>query len=95
LSLGITLLAEKVETVEQLNVAKGLGFSLFQGYFFAKPTTLTKSHNPGNTNVLLRMIAKLNDPKAEVTEIAQLIELDPNLSFKVLRVVNAAATHVR
>ena len=35
--LGITTLAEGVETIEELKVLRGLGINLFQGYYFAKP----------------------------------------------------------
>ncbi|MCG8016411.1 MAG: HDOD domain-containing protein [Candidatus Thiodiazotropha sp. 'RUGA'] len=88
---GITLLAEKVETREEYETAKRLGFTLFQGYFFAKPQTLSTTRNPGNRKILLRTIAQLNDPNADIEEVAKLIELDPNLSFKLLRVINSAA----
>ncbi|MCG7990928.1 MAG: HDOD domain-containing protein [Candidatus Thiodiazotropha lotti] len=91
LSRGITLLAEKVETREQFETAKRLGFNLFQGYFFAKPQTLSTTRNPGNRSVLLRTIAQINNPNADIEDVAKLIELDPNLSFKLLRVINSAA----
>lgn len=35
--LGITTLAEGVETLEELTVLRDLGITLFQGYYFAKP----------------------------------------------------------
>lgn len=35
--LGITTLAEGVETLDELKVLRELGISLFQGYYFAKP----------------------------------------------------------
>lgn len=35
--LGITLLAEGVETKAELDVLKGMGIPLFQGYYFARP----------------------------------------------------------
>ena len=34
---NIKLLAEKVETEEEFEQAKKMGFQFFQGYFFAKP----------------------------------------------------------
>ncbi|RJF98337.1 EAL and HDOD domain-containing protein [Noviherbaspirillum saxi] len=38
---GKTLLAEKVETLEQFERCMQLGFDYFQGYYFARPTVLT------------------------------------------------------
>jgi EAL domain-containing protein (putative c-di-GMP-specific phosphodiesterase class I) len=36
-SMGITLLAEGVERIEEADVCRELGFDLAQGYFFGKP----------------------------------------------------------
>ncbi|MES9993919.1 MAG: HDOD domain-containing protein [Candidatus Thiodiazotropha sp.] len=88
---GLTLLAEKVETREEFEHAKALGFDLFQGFFFAKPQIVTTERLKGNRNILLQMIAKINDPDADVDEIASLVELDSTLSLKVLRFINSAA----
>ncbi|MBT3011872.1 MAG: HDOD domain-containing protein [Candidatus Thiodiazotropha sp. (ex Lucina aurantia)] len=90
-SMGLTLLAEKVETREDFDRVKMLGFDLFQGYFFAKPQIVTTSRLSSNKNIVLQMIAKINDQNADIDEIASLIELDANLSFKVLRFINSAA----
>lgn len=90
-AMGLTLLAEKVETREDFDRAKGLGFDLFQGYFFAKPQLVTTSRLSSNRNILLQMIAKINDQNADIDEIASLVELDANLSLKVLRFINSAA----
>ena len=37
---NISLLAEKVETPEELEEARRLGFTYFQGYFFCKPSMM-------------------------------------------------------
>jgi EAL domain len=39
---GAKLVAEKVETVEELKIAFEEGFELFQGYFFGRPTVFSK-----------------------------------------------------
>jgi EAL and modified HD-GYP domain-containing signal transduction protein len=87
----LTLLAEKVESLEDFEHTKSLGFDLFQGYFFAKPVTVTTHTYTSNKNILLQMIAKINDKDADLDEIASLVELDANLSLKVLRFINSAA----
>jgi c-di-GMP-related signal transduction protein len=38
---GMQFLAEKVETQAELNEARTLGYSFFQGYFFCKPSMLS------------------------------------------------------
>lgn len=39
--LGITLLAEGIESEAELGVLKGMGIKLFQGYYFARPQVET------------------------------------------------------
>jgi len=36
---GLQMLAEKVETREQLDACRKLGFDLFQGYLLSRPST--------------------------------------------------------
>jgi EAL and modified HD-GYP domain-containing signal transduction protein len=90
-SVGLTLLAEKVESLEVYEHTRRLGFDLFQGFFFAKPQIVTTTTHSSNKNILLQMIGKINDRDADLDEIASLVELDANLSLKVLRFINSAA----
>ena len=46
------LIAEKVETPEEFNVAQGEGFDHFQGYFFARPTILQQREIPPQPHAL-------------------------------------------
>ena len=46
-SLDITLLAEGVESEDELALLRAAGISLFQGYFFAKPAVMTLPPVPG------------------------------------------------
>ena len=41
--LSITLIAEGIETRDELNVLRDFGINLFQGYFFAKPAFETQA----------------------------------------------------
>jgi EAL and modified HD-GYP domain-containing signal transduction protein len=46
----VKLLAEKVDSAEQAAYCRGLGFDLFQGYYYAKPSVLsTTSCGPGQS----------------------------------------------
>lgn len=55
---AITLLAERVETAEQFEQLKLLGFSLFQGYWFAKPEMLKHKQLSSNQLTLVQLISE-------------------------------------
>lgn len=90
----VQLVAEKVETLEQFKICRELGFSHFQGYFFARPTLLSgKKADPAKI-VLLRLLAQVMGD-AESHEIEQIFKQQPSLSFNLLRLVNSVAMGLR
>jgi len=88
---GAKLLAEKVETAEQFERLKAMGFDYFQGYFFARPNLVRSNRLHENSGMVTRLLARLNDPAVAMDEVVQLVSQDPGLSFKVLRYINSAA----
>lgn len=84
------LLAEKIETHEQLEQCKNLGFQLFQGYFLSRPNLIKGSRNDVNRQTIIRLLANINNSNASFNEIEQLISNDPLLSYKLLRLINSA-----
>ncbi len=84
----LKLLAEKVETREEFVQCKDLGFHYFQGYYFARPETLSaKVINPAHTHVL-ELLNKVRR-NADVGDIERLFKRDVALSFKLLRYINS------
>lgn len=92
---GAKLLAEKVETSEQFDRLKDLGFDYFQGYFFARPNLVKADRVRESAAMVMQLLARLNDPDVPMDEVVQLVSQDPGLSFKVLRYVNSAAVGLR
>jgi len=84
------LLAEKVETEGEFNRCLDLGFDLFQGYFFARPATLTGTALDPGQAALLTLIARL-ESDADVDEIVETFSRHANLGVSLLRLVNSAA----
>lgn len=89
-NLGKKLIAEKVETREEFEFCKQLGFGYFQGYYFCRPDVVSGSKTPVNRISIYRLIAKLQDPDLDPREIEELIEYDLGLSYKLLRYINSA-----
>lgn len=88
------VIATKVESRADFSHCKGLGISLFQGYYFAKPENLSaRTLNPALMHVLdLLNKVRMN---AEVKDIEQIFKLDVALSYRLLRYINSAAMHRR
>lgn len=91
----VQLLAEKIETLEQYELCQQLGFELFQGYYFSRPTILEDKPLPKDQMKLFQIIEKLQDPDIEFEQIEQLIVQDVGLSYKLLRLLNSAAMELR
>ena len=86
----VTLLAEKIETHEQLETCVELGFKLFQGHFLSKPKVIKGKKIQGSQVALMQLIQELQSPKATPEKLEELIIRDPALTYKLLRIVNSA-----
>ncbi len=87
---GIHMLAEKVETREDVERARQLGYSLFQGYFFCRPQMLSKRDIPGLKLNYLRILKAINQPEIDLHEVEAVLRQEPSLLYKLLRYLNSA-----
>ena len=88
---GKKLLAEKVETSEQLALCQQLGFDYFQGYYFAKPTIISgRKLNPSQVALLRLLTLVMKD--AETFEIENAFKLEPGLTVNMLRLTNSVSS---
>ncbi|TMN93777.1 EAL domain-containing protein [Pseudoalteromonas phenolica] len=88
---SIKLVAEKVETNEQFEKAVALGFSYFQGYFFAKPEMVKSKSLPPSEMALAELLYETSVVDVDIKKITSVFERDVNLSYKLLRYSNSAA----
>ena len=91
----VELVAEKVETQHLFQQCKALDFDYYQGYFFCRPQLVTEKNMPASKLVVLNLIAKLQNPDAEISEIESVLSNDVALSYKLLRYINSAAFSLR
>lgn len=82
------MLAEKVEQIAVFEACKELGFQLFQGYFFAKPSVL-RSKKPQPSQMALMRIMGLLLGDANVSDLEPLFKDNPSLTLSLLRLVNS------
>ena len=90
----IQLLAEKVEDVEQFEQYKRLGFHLFQGYFFARPTILSGRKISPTQSALLQVMNQIMS-EIDISEIEHTFKQSPDLVIGLLRLVNSAGMGMR
>jgi c-di-GMP-related signal transduction protein len=87
---GVRLLAEKVETPEQFQEARDLGFELFQGYFFSRPVTVSSKCIPGIKLHYLRILREIHRPELDLDLVEDIVKQDVSLSYRLLRHLNTA-----
>jgi EAL and modified HD-GYP domain-containing signal transduction protein len=87
---SLTLLAEKVETQDQYQYCRSLGFSLFQGYFFAKPTIITGRSLQPSTTMLLKLFC-LTARDTELDDLEDAVKQVPEVALALLRTANSVA----
>ena len=86
--MGKVLLAEKVDAREQMEQCLKLGFSLFQGYYFAKPTIIAgKKLDHSQLSLMKLMGLLLSD--AETSELEAALKPEPGLTINLLRMTNS------
>ncbi len=86
----VRLLAEKVETEEQLDLYQKLGFDLFQGYYFARPHII-RGKRLTHSEVLIMKLLSLITGDADLFEIEEIVKESPLMSYSLLKMANSAA----
>lgn len=84
------LLAEKIETYEDFDLALSLGFHLFQGFFFCRPTVQNGRCTDTWPVSKLQLLRYISDPEVSFYTLANIIKRDLMLSYRLLKIVNSA-----
>jgi c-di-GMP-related signal transduction protein len=87
---SVKLLADRVESHAELDRARRMGYTLYEGPFFCKPQQLVRKEIPAFKLNYLRILQKVNEPEIKYDELDGLIRQDLALSLKLLRYVNSA-----
>ncbi len=90
----VTLLAERVEKVELVEHCQQIGYSLFQGYYFAKPMIMAGKRLSHSQMALLRLLGMVLED-ADVAELEAVFKREPGLTMNLMRLTNSVATGVR
>ncbi len=89
-----SLLAEKVETMEDFKMCKKLNFDYYQGYFFAKPNIIEgRSIDPARMAIMEMVRLLQSDPSVE--QVVDAFKIHPDLTVNLLKFINSAAIFTR
>ena len=88
-SLGIRMLAEKVESYDVFERTLDCGYTLFQGYFFSRPQILERHDIPANKLNYLLVLQAVNRKTLDLREVAERIKAEASLSYRLLRYLNS------
>lgn len=83
------MIAEKVESEEQFEEARAEGFQLVQGYYFCRPKLMENRKVPSNRLSQIEILGLLHEESVDMNALAQTIERDPSLMYRLLRLVNS------
>jgi len=88
------LLAEKVDSREMADTCHALGYSYFQGYYFAKPTIIA-GKKLGHSQLSLMRLLGLVLEDAETSLLESVLKAEPGLTVNLMRLTNSAAAGLR
>jgi EAL and modified HD-GYP domain-containing signal transduction protein len=94
IALEVELLAEKVETHDIFEQCKGMGFSYFQGYYFAKPQIIEGKKLDPRKSIILDIIGMLQ-ANEEIDKIVHAFSSNLDLTINLLKYMNASSTGIK
>lgn len=92
---GVQLIAEKVETHEDVQRGIAMGYQYFQGYFFCRPEIAQRREIPAIKLNYLRILQIANRPEIEMDRLAYAIKQEPSLVYRLLRYLNSPVFPLR
>ncbi|GAA3397725.1 EAL and HDOD domain-containing protein [Cryptosporangium minutisporangium] len=88
---GVKLLAERLETEDDYQRARDLGFDLFQGYLLGRPEVLSAETLTPSRARQLELLGLLTTPDVDLQTLSAVITADPGLALRILRATNSVA----
>ncbi|WP_432825229.1 EAL and HDOD domain-containing protein [Dactylosporangium sp. CA-092794] len=86
---GINLIAERLETPEQLERARALGFDYFQGYVLGRPQVVSAAALSPSRLARVELLSLLVGPGIPLARVVALVTSDPALSLRLMAAANA------
>jgi c-di-GMP-related signal transduction protein len=87
----VALVAEKIESTDELDRCKALGFDYFQGYLLARPHEVPgRALDPGRI-AQLRMASHLLDRECPMSDLEDIVRRDPAMTLQLFQLASMGA----
>jgi len=73
----------------ELQEARNLGYTYFQGYFFCKPSMLSGRDIPAVRSTCLRLLEECSAPELDYDKVERIFNQEPSLTYRQLRFLNS------
>lgn len=87
----VALVAEKIETQEQVHQARDEGFALLQGYYFCRPVLMENRRIPANRLSHVAILRLMESESMDLHDLTRQVERDTSLTYRLLRLINSPA----
>jgi EAL and modified HD-GYP domain-containing signal transduction protein len=87
-AFDVELLAEKVETEQQWEQCRNLGFDLFQGYLLGRPETITGQPTGPSRHGMLALSAAVLDDDVDYARLEQILRPEPDLVYRLVQLAS-------
>lgn len=78
------LLAEKIETEAEFQMAINMGYHLFQGYYFDKPTLIIQESVGFAQSSVVCLLRETWQAEIDFDKVTSIVELDAGLTYRLL-----------
>jgi len=83
------VIADHVHTHDVYRTARAAGIGYFQGFYFCRPDLIPNAQIPANRAAHLEILRELFKDPLDLKTLCPLVERDPSLVYRVLRLVNS------
>lgn len=81
----VQLIAEKIESADELTACMDLGFDMFQGYHLGRPTTVSGPSLGPSRLAIMQLASAVLDDDVEYDTIDKMLRTEPELSYQLIQ----------
>ncbi len=85
----VKLIAKRVEDIKKYEIARKVGFDLYQGYFFKKPENIGSRKLNSGEIARLKLYKLIEQETPDFDELAEALQADVSSSYRLLTLLNS------